>query len=706
MAQLPGVGPGRARVLEGAGITTAWDLLYYFPRRYLDRSTIVPMEELFRHAGMIVTVVGRVAGVAMVHAKRKRLVVTLRDQRWSMELVFFQGLHYWQTAFSEGEDLAVSGEVQLYGRKASMVHPDIDRLQDGETLAFINTGGIVPVYPSNAELEKVGLNRHSGFRKLIHTVLQKHLAGLRDWYSPAMMKREALLPLQEAVEVIHRPPDTDRLNTARERLIFDEFFVLSLQLALRKRLQATAAPGIAFEGESPTARDLVHRLPFQLTGAQKRVLREIVGDMRHPQPMNRLLQGDVGSGKTVVALLAMLLAVDNGHQCALMVPTEILAEQHFRTITSLVDDLTVRVELLTGQQPASQKQQLGAAINNGDVHIVVGTHALIQDAVQFHQLGLVVIDEQHRFGVMQRADLRGKATSPDVLVMTATPIPRTLSMTLYGDLDVSVIDELPANRKQVKTAIRFDEDRESVLDFVREEVAAGNQAYIVFPLVSESEKLDLKAATEEYEMLRTAVFPDLRLGLLHGRMKADEKDAIMTSFKKRQLDILVSTTVIEVGVDVPGATVMVIEHAERFGLAQLHQLRGRVGRSDKQSYCILMTSKRMYFAGKARTAEEQKETSDLRRRLDTMRDSTDGFRIAEVDMEIRGPGDLWGTQQSGFPVFRIANLLEHGHILQRARDRAFALIEDDPQLRMAGNRGIRDVLGPRIREQLGLSNVS
>jgi ATP-dependent DNA helicase RecG len=706
VAGLPGVGPGRARVLEGAGIRTAWDLLYYFPRRYLDRSTIVPMEELYRHAGMVVTVIGRVGSVAMVHARRKRLVVTLRDQRWSMELVFFQGLHYWQNAFSEGEDLAVSGELQFYGRKASMAHPDIDRLQDGETLAFINTGGIVPVYPSNAELEKVGLNRHGGFRKLIHTVLERHLTGLRDWYPPALLASERLVALHTAIENIHRPPDSEALAAARTRLIFDEFFTLSLQLALRRRMQSAAAPGIAFAGESPTARDLVHRLPFALTKAQKRVLREIVADMRRAHPMNRLLQGDVGSGKTVVALLAMLLAVDNGSQCALMVPTEILAEQHFHTITDLIDSLSVRVELLTGQQSAAQKQQLGAAIANGDVHIVIGTHALIQETVHFHSLGLVVIDEQHRFGVMQRADLRQKAASPDVLVMTATPIPRTLSMTLYGDLDVSIIDELPADRKPVKTAIRFEEDLESVHEFVREEVRSGNQAYIVFPLVSESEKVDLKAATAEYETLRASVFPDLRLGLLHGRMKPEEKDAIMTAFKKRQIDILVATTVIEVGVDVPDATVMVVEHAERFGLAQLHQLRGRVGRSGKQAYCILVTSKRQYFAGKARTTEEQKEISDLRRRLDTMRDTTDGFRIAEVDMEIRGPGDLWGTQQSGFPDFRIANLLEHGHILQRARDRAFAIIEDDPQLRMDAHRGIREVLAPRIREQLGLSTIS
>jgi ATP-dependent DNA helicase RecG len=706
VAQLPGVGPGRARVLQDVGIHTAWDLLYYFPRRYLDRSTIVPITELYQHAGTVVTVVGSVSRTAVIHARRKRLVVTLRDQRASMDLVFFQGINYWQNSFHEGEDIAVSGEVQLYGRKASMVHPDIDRLPDGETLAFINTGGIVPVYPSNAELEKVGLNRHGGFRKLMHAVLQRHVGGLRDWYSHAALAQNDLMPLQTAIQTVHRPPDTATLVAARERLIFDEFFVLSLQLALRKRMYAGAMPGIAFVGESPTARDLVHRLPFELTGAQKRVLHEIVGDMRKPQPMNRLLQGDVGSGKTVVALLAMLLAVDNGHQCALMVPTEILAEQHFRTITGLVDDLRLNVQLLTGQQSAGQKQQLAATIANGDVQIVVGTHALIQESVQFHRLGLVVIDEQHRFGVMQRADLRSKASAPDVLVMTATPIPRTLSMTLYGDLDVSVIDELPANRKRVRTAIRFEEDLESVHEFMRDEVTAGNQVYIVFPLVSESEKIDLKAATEEYETLRTTVFPELRLGLLHGRMKPEEKDQIMTSFKRRQIDILVSTTVIEVGVDVPDATVMVIEHAERFGLAQLHQLRGRVGRSDKQAYCILVTTKRLYFAGKARTDEEQREISDLRRRLDTMRDSTDGFHIAEVDMEIRGAGDLWGTQQSGFPAFRIANLMEHGHILQRARDYAFAVIEADPQLRKPENNGIREVLGPRIREQLGLSTIS
>ncbi len=684
---------------------TVMDLLYYFPRRYLDRSTIVRIADLFKYPGEVVTVIGVVARTATLTAKRKRFVVTLADGKRNMEAVFFQGLNYWQTAFTEGETIAISGAVQFFGRNASMVHPDIDRLQDEESLDFINTGGIIPVYPSGADLEKVGLNRHGGFRKLLHTALQRHLDEVLDWADPGFLKRERLIPLRHALESIHHPQSMDALEHAKRRLIYDEFFLLSLRLALRHRMQGQAAPGIAFTAESPTARGLVDRLPFELTAAQRRVLREIVADMRLPHPMNRLLQGDVGSGKTIVALLAMLVAVDNGHQCALMVPTEILAEQHYRGITSMVNDLSVRIRLFTGQQSASERAEILGLIAGGGVDIVVGTHALIQEGVDFNKLGLVIIDEQHRFGVSQRATLRMKGTTPDVLVMTATPIPRTLSMTLYGDLDISIIDELPAHRKPVRTAIRFEADRGAVDGFIREEVEHGNQVYIVFPLVSESEKLDLKAANEEYERLRLGVFSDLRLGLLHGQMKPDEKDAVMMRFKRRELDILVSTTVIEVGVDVPDATVMVVEHAERFGLAQLHQLRGRVGRSEKQAYCILMTEKRIYFAGNSVTGD-RKQVSDLRRRLDTMRETTDGFRIAEVDMAIRGPGDLWGTQQSGFPEFRLANLLEHGDILLQARAAAFAIIESDPQIRKDEHAGIQAQLGAKLRDSMSMITIS
>ncbi len=701
---LPGVGSHRARVLHEHGIDTVLDLLHYYPRRYLDRSTIVRIADLHGHAGDTVTVIGVVSDTAMLTARRKRLVVTLRDGRGSMEAVFFQGLQYWQEAFRVGETIAISGEVQFYGRRASMVHPDIDRLQDEESLDFINTGGIVPVYPSSAALEKVGLNRHGGFRKLMQHALRQ-LDAVRDHFSDEQLRELRLPGLRDALEHIHRPTSAEALAAARERLIFDEFFLLSLRLALRRRRADTVLPGIAFTGESPAARQLLASLPFELTAAQRRVIRDIVGDMRAAQPMNRLLQGDVGSGKTIVALLAALLAVDNGYQCALMVPTEVLAEQHYRTLTTLVNDLRVRIALLTGQQPASERNALRGDIAGGTVDIVVGTHALIQEQVDFPRLGLVIIDEQHRFGVMQRASLRMKAATPDVLVMTATPIPRTLSMTLYGDLDVSVIDELPAHRKPVRTAIRFEEDREAVEGFVLEEVRRGSQAYIVFPLVSESEHVDLKAATIEYERLTATVFSSLRVGLLHGQMKGDEKDEVMQRFKRHELDVLVSTTVIEVGVDVPNATVMLIEHAERFGLAQLHQLRGRVGRGDKQSWCILMTEKRLYFAGTTFTGD-QRQVSDVRRRLDTMRESNDGFHIAEVDMLIRGPGDLWGTQQSGFPEFRIANLLEHGHILTRARDLAFGIIERDPQLRLPAHAAIREQLGPRLRDAEALAGIS
>jgi ATP-dependent DNA helicase RecG len=702
---LPGVGAFRACALETVGVRSVLDLLYYIPRRYLDRSTIVRIAELYKYTGEVVTVIGTVTRMATLAARKKRFVVTIADGRRSMDVVFFQGLQYWQKSFTEGETIAISGEVHFYGRNPSMVHPDIDRLQDEETLDFINTGGIVPVYPSGAELEKVGLNRHGGFRKLLHAALQRHIADVRDWASDDILRRERLIDLPQALELLHRPPSMKQLQAARERLIFDEFFVLSMQLALRKQQRATAAPGISFAMESPNARNLVQHLPYALTSAQKRVLREIIGDMRLPQPMNRLLQGDVGAGKTIVALLAMLVAVDNGHQCALMAPTEILAEQHYRVITGLVDDLGIRIHLLTGQQGAAERRTILGHIATGSADMVIGTHALIQEGVDFKALGLVIIDEQHRFGVAQRAGLRMKGRTPDVLVMTATPIPRTLSMTLYGDLDVSIIDELPAHRKPVKTAIRFENDRGSVEQFIRDETQRGNQTYIVFPLVSESEKLDLKAATEEYERLRSGIFSDLRIGLLHGQMKADEKDDIMMRFKKRDIDVLVSTTVIEVGVDVPDATVMLIEHAERFGLAQLHQLRGRVGRSDKQAYCILMTDKRSYFAGTS-VIGDTRQVSDVRRRLDTMCNTTDGFRIAEVDMEIRGPGDVWGTQQSGFPAFRLANLVDHGAILQRARAVAFDIVERDPQLRMEAHTGIRAQLGTKLRESLSMITTS
>ncbi len=686
---VPGIGEYRGKALAGAGVCTVRDLIYYFPRRYLDRSTIRPISGLRDEGDEVVTVIGTVLTIRSVPGRKPRLTVTIGDQGARMDLVFFQGVNYWKDAFAPGDSLAASGRPQRFGSSISIVHPDIDRLQEGESLEFINTGGIIPVYPSSAELERVGLNRHGGFRRLLRRVVDRWTSHIEDPYADAFRALHTLIPLGEALRAIHFPRSEDDLNQARHRLIFDEFFLVSLLLAYRKRgLQMPESGGIAFHPPSPRARQLLDALPFSLTRAQKRVVREIIADMERPLPMNRLLQGDVGSGKTIVALLAMLLAVDNGWQAALMAPTELLAEQHFRTITARFNDLSLHPVLLSGRLTATQRAPLLAAVASGAAHLVIGTHALLENTVAFHRLGLAVIDEQHRFGVSQRATLGSKGTRPDVLVMTATPIPRTLSMTVYGDLDVSVIDELPEGRRPIRTVIRMEEERESVHAFLREECAKGRQAFIVYPLVEESEKVDLKNATEGYEHLRTALFPDRRVGLLHGRMKGEEKDAIMMAFARGELDLLVATTVIEVGIDVPNATVMVVEHAERFGLAQLHQLRGRIGRGDQDSICILMTDRTVRHA-----------RGDAWRRLEVIAGTTDGFRIAEADLEIRGPGDLWGTQQSGFPDFRIASLVRDGAILAQARQAAFSIVETDPHLRLAEHRGLLAAFGPQLRQR-------
>jgi ATP-dependent DNA helicase RecG len=459
--------------------------------------------------------------------------------------------------------------------------------------------------------------------------------------------------------------------------------------------------GIAFAVQSPLARQLVDSLPFTLTRGQVRVLREILDDMASASPMNRLLQGDVGSGKTIVALVAMLVAVQNGYQAGFMAPTEILAEQHYRTLASLLGTLPVNHRLLVGAQRSKLRRDVLEDMRRGSAHIVVGTHALFEKEVEFARLGLLVIDEQHRFGVLQRAQLRAKGVNPDVLVMTATPIPRTLSLTIFGDLDVSVIDELPGGRKPIKTVLKYEDEKASVYRFVRGEVARGRQAYFVYPIIEDSEKVDLKAATTHCATLQGTVFPDLRVGLLHGRMSSDEKESVMRRFKDRALDVLVATTVIEVGIDIPNASVMVIENAERFGLSQLHQLRGRVGRGSEQSYCILLAER--WMTRRPRGEADQERTAQ--RRLSTMVETTDGFRIAEVDLELRGPGDFFGTRQSGMPEFRVANIVTDAAALSLARDDAFALVENDPHLRRDDHRALADHLRSRFVEEMSLLQV-
>ncbi|HID56172.1 TPA: ATP-dependent DNA helicase RecG, partial [Candidatus Poribacteria bacterium] len=483
----------------------------------------------------------------------------------------------------------------------------------------------------------------------------------------------------------------EHLRWARRRLIFDELFLIQLGLALRKR-RVESSEGISFKVDGPLLTRFLESLPFKLTSAQRRVIEEIRSDMSKPHPMNRLIQGDVGSGKTVVAAAALVIAVESGYQGAMMAPTEILAAQHFNTLDRLLRPLGVNVVMLRGEMRGAERKKALESVRSGEARVIVGTHALIQEEVEFNRLGLVITDEQHRFGVLQRAALKGKGlSSPDVLVMTATPIPRTLALTLYGDLDLSIIDELPPGRRRVKTFWVSEDKREEMYEFIRNEVKSGRQAYVVYPLVEESEKLeDVKAATEMAEKLQNEVFPELRVGLLHGRLRPQEKDEVMEAFKGGEIDILVSTTVVEVGVDVPNASVMVIEHAERFGLAQLHQLRGRVGRSAYQSYCFLIANPK---------------SEEARRRVEVMVNSNDGFEIAEADMKIRGPGELMGTRQSGMPDLKLANLLRDADLLALARKEAQRIVKIDPELKKAEHKMLREIIGKVWRENLEMMAI-
>lgn len=713
-----GVGPIRAAALQSAGISAIGDLLYYFPRGYIDRRAIVPIAHLRNHirSGQPVTIIGNVFRQEAKRSRQSRRMVfflTLRDDTGFVQCVWFEGYQYYKDKFEVGEMIAVSAIPTLdkLGRP-QFVHPEFDRLRGAEEEDepdwgnMVNTGSMIPKYPSGADFAKAGLDSR-GFRRIIRNALKSHIREVREILPAAIRSKEKLVDLPVALQEIHFPPDPAKLNEARRRLKFDELFFLELMLALRRHHNRDVVKGISYKVESTLARQLVDSLPFPLTGAQKKVMREIADDMRRGEPMNRLLQGDVGSGKTIVALMAMLVAADNGYQCAFMAPTEILADQHFRTLSSFLQGLPVSIRLLIGGQKKKLREDVLEDVRSGRGQIIVGTHALLEKDVEFSRLGLIVIDEQHRFGVVQRASLKEKGISPDVLVMTATPIPRTLAMTVHGDLDVSIIDEMPAHRKPIKTAVRLEHQKDKVYSFLRQEIGNGRQAYIVFPLIEESEKVDLKAATKEFEKLKTEHFSDLRLGLLHGRMKTEEKDAVMKQFKDRDLDILVATTVIEVGIDVPNATVMVIENAERFGLSQLHQLRGRVGRGADQSYCILIANYAWFHEGKRKKnpLDVEQEERQSAMRLETMVETNDGFRIAEVDLRLRGPGEFLGTRQSGLPAFRIADLLEDGEILKAARNEAFALIESDPELRLPGNTVLREHFKERYRSIWELGDV-
>ncbi len=666
-----GVGPRRAGHLKAKGIETLEDLLYYPPFRYEDRTNVKPISRLA--PGEMATVIAEVSSTKASGFRRRDLgLFEARFADGSGETLVCKWFHagYLANVFAPGLKVALYGKIELdtYSAWPTILHPEFEILstddEDQEDVS-LHTGRVVPIY------EAAGKVTTKQLRRIVHGALEQ-LPEMPDPIPAAILARYKLPDRASAIRRLHFPaPDDDLrlLNSFRSpaqfRMIFEEFFWLECGLAL-KRATAKKRQGISFALNDKVREKIKTMLPFKPTGAQKRALGEIARDMASPVPMNRLLQGDVGSGKTLVAAEAAIIAIENGYQVAVLAPTEILAAQHFLYFRRLFDTVGYHVSLLIGAMPAREKSEVKALISSGMTPVVVGTHALLEEDVQFQHLGLAIVDEQHRFGVLQRLTLLEKGAEPDVLVMTATPIPRTLALTIYGDLDTSVIDELPPGRKPVVTRHSSAFESERVFSFVKEHVDKGRQAYIVYPLVEESETQSVKAAQQEYERLSTVVFPTLRLGLLHGRLPADEKDAVMSRFKNGKIQILVSTTVIEVGVDVPNATVMVIEHAERFGLAQLHQLRGRVGRGGEQSYCVLVTDKMNEAAGE---------------RIRTLLESSDGFHIAEMDLKLRGPGEFFGTRQSGLPNFRIGSILRDRELLELARREAIAFTGKPPSQR-------------------------
>lgn len=662
------IGPRRASQLARLGIGTLHDLLYHFPREYLDRSrTVSPFEQ---EHGAVITAHGRLISIQETRPRRNLTITkaALESDRGVFYAVWFNQSHVKKT-LRPGVELLVSGKLERGFGAVQVQVQDFEVLGKDGTL--LHAGRVVPVYPLTG-----GISQRM-MRAYIHAALERCYKNYREFLPPTVMEKENLAPLPGALQQIHFPESRDRALAARRRFVFEEFFLIQLQLLmLRRNLSRVNKPHL-YSGKGRLRQAYLSGLPFKLTAAQEKVTAEIMADLDSPHPMNRLLQGDVGSGKTVVAVLTLLRAVENGMQGALMAPTEVLAEQHFISLSASLAPLGINVAILSGKMPAGDRRRLLEHIATGDVEVVVGTQALLQDDVRFKNLAVVVIDEQHRFGVRQRAVLQEKGLHPDVLIMTATPIPRTLSMTVYGDLDMSIIDGMPPGRQPVRTYYVSPGELPRVYRFVAEQVRFGRQAFVICPLVEESEKMDLQAAEELYAQLKENELSQCRVDLLHGRMAAPEKERVMRRFRAGDTDVLVSTTVIEVGVDVPNASVMVIIDADRFGLAQLHQLRGRVGRGGGEAHCIL--------AARIRTREAAE-------RIRAMKASNDGFYLAEKDLQIRGPGDITGVRQSGLPEFRVADLVRDREILVAARRRAEELLKSDPDLEKEENLPLKEHL--------------
>jgi len=687
---LHGVGPKRAEILRNeANIVSYEDLLYYFPYKYVDRSRFYTINEINDQMPYI-QLKGKIVWFDMVgEGRKKRLIGKFADETGRIDLVWFKGLKFITEKYRVGQEYIIFGKPTLFAGEYNIAHPDIDPIENAPQVA----NGLVPFYNTTEKMKHYFLHSRA-IQNIQYTLLTNIGWHIEETLPPHILSRLKMMPVSEAMKNIHFPESLEKLHQAQLRLKFDELFYIQLNLLRTATLRRNKLKGFIFSTVGEAFHTFFNKyLPFELTNAQKRVVREIRSDMRKGRQMNRLLQGDVGSGKTLVALMSMLLAIDNGHQACMMAPTEILANQHYATLKEFLQDMDIRVELLTGSVTKKRREKILPDLASGKIDILVGTHALIENTVVFYSLGMAVIDEQHRFGVEQRSKLWVKNKMlPHVLIMTATPIPRTLAMTLYGDLDVSVIDELPPGRKPIKTVHRYDAKKKEVFDFLRSEIRKGRQVYVVYPLIEENEKLDYKNLEEGFSTFKE-VFPEYEVCMVHGKMKSKEKEAHMQRFVSGEAQILVATTVIEVGVNVPNASVMVIESAERFGLSQLHQLRGRVGRGAEQSYCILISSYKL--------------SNETQKRFEVMVRSNDGFEIAEVDLQLRGAGDLEGTQQSGDGLYlKIANIASDGQILQHARNIAQEILDDDPGLETPENILLETRLSTLFRRKINWGLIS
>ena len=674
ISYLRGVGPARADLLrKELSLQTLGDLVNFFPNRYIDRTRFYKISEL-QDTNAEVQIVGKITGLHTIGQKRSsRLVATFSDETGSIELVWFRGIKWIKENLKLQTSYVIFGRINRFKNTFSMPHPEMELVADYKKSL---QSALQPVYPSTETLVKRGVSNRA-IQKIIQQLFLEYKDRFQETLSEELMQKHRLISKNEALFQIHFPESQEKLAKAQYRLKFEELFYIQLQLLRNNLVRKKKIKGNPFQKVGELFNTFYkNNLPFSLTDAQKRVLKEIRKDVGSQAQMNRLLQGDVGSGKTIVAVLSALIAFDNSYQVALMAPTEILATQHYNAIVELLNNMPITVKLLTGSTKTKERRIIHENLETGELNLLIGTHALIEDKVKFKNLGLVIIDEQHRFGVAQRAKMWKKnILPPHILVMTATPIPRTLAMSVYGDLDISIIDELPPGRKEVKTVLRFDSNRLAVFQFIKKEIAKGRQVYIVYPLIQESEVLDYKDLMDGYEsIIREFPRPDYQVSIVHGKMKSADKEYEMQQFAQGKTQILVATTVIEVGVNIPNASVMIIESAEKFGLSQLHQLRGRVGRGAEQSYCILMASHKL--------------TNDAKVRLSTMVETSDGFKIAEVDLKLRGPGNLMGTQQSGILNLRIADIIKDSSLLKMARYTAQDLLTEDPNLELSKNKNI------------------